>query len=741
MIRFVDLKTGNIFNAGESYVFWFDGEQSINMLYSKPICFVSDSPVLSIEFPKNDIFRLVDVNKLKNMDVENIHNFEYFNINKMCLKGGQVMNLNGYAHNNYYVYMIYVIASSQSAGEAICSFKIANETFKVGADFYGSDETLYINLSNQGVDIPEAIQKALYNVNVHEDKIDNITLNRKWKELLSNYWDILANKGSYKSLYNSLKWFEYGDLVKIGEIWKNKDHYEIRDIQSILSDKYIETLTDFTKTTYEGLYLCLSELTRRDGKVVYDKEKNPTIQSISFQWSKEDLALKMSMLGSFFETYFMPIHLDLIHSTIEDIVYTNTFKQIAGTTRNRVDFVYDIQDIDCSVKDGDIFHLNPVQCYVGADTLFHSIVEDTDPIIIGVQRNQPIFDTVDGEIPNDDLKTYLTQLFYEVGSVVDFNIVLPLAEGDFIKHSIISVPKTINGVYQRILRETHKPLGKNISFSLLFEDEGEYDVRMQFESVAGKTFVKRVVFNVIDTDHVGIQIFKVQNIGCPMASFDRETRAWKYGVNDYIFSRQVQRVPTGDKFQQYIPAKIVNPYEVDYDGVCLNHMMILTGDWTHDLYLYRNYFTMLRKTEAGPYTICISRQFGFRIDPAEKAKYQIYRESYTFMPEFHKLVELGSERGNKIEDLKYYTITDDDTLCVMPDIAFGKCISASEWEFINMSSPTHKSLTPGRSVKEPFIASNKNEALEPGYYKVVFRYSLSNGDVNEIVLDSAFRKV
>ena len=340
MIRFVDLKTGNIFNAGESYVFWFDGEQSINMLYSKPICFVSDSPVLSIEFPKNDIFRLVDVNKLKNMDVENIHNFEYFNINKMCLKDGQVMNLNGYAHNNYYVYMIYVIASSQSAGEAICPFKIANETFKVGADFYGSDETLYINLSNQGVDIPEAIQKALYNVNVHEDKIDNITLNRKWKELLSNYWDILANKGSYKSLYNSLKWFEYGDLVKIGEIWKNKDHYEIRDIQSILSDKYIETLTDFTKTTYEGLYLCLSELTRRDGKVVYDKEKNPTIQSISFQWSKEDLALKMSMLGSFFETYFMPIHLDLIHSTIEDIVYTNTFKQIAGTTRNRVLRIY-----------------------------------------------------------------------------------------------------------------------------------------------------------------------------------------------------------------------------------------------------------------------------------------------------------------------------------------------------------------------------------------------------------------
>ena len=494
MVRFVDLKTGNVFNADQSYVFWFDGEQSVNMLYSQPICFISNEPNVRISFGENKVFRLVDSNNLKNMDVEEIHNFKYLDINSMCLNGDVNVTLNGYAYHNYYVYMMYIIGSSPNAGEFIADINIAGESFKIGADFYGGDETLYINLSNHGVDIPEAIQKALYNVNVHEDKIDNITINRKWKELLSNYWDVLANKGSYKSLYNSLKWFEYGDLVRIGEIWKNKDHYEIRDIQEILSDKYIESLADFSKTTYEGLYLCLSKLNEEDGKIVYDKEKNPTLKSIVSKWSKEDLSLKMSMLGSFFETYFMPIHLDLIHSTIEDIVFTNTFKLLNSPSSNRTDFVYDIQELKCNVEDGATFQLGPVECYVGPDTLFHTTTGDTDPIIVGVQHKQPKFTPVRNEIPNQVLKDYLTQLYYDVGAVVDFNIDIPLTDDDFIKYSIISLPKS----GQRIICESYKPLGKNIQFSILFEDEGEYDLRMQFVSASGKTFVKRVDFNIIE---------------------------------------------------------------------------------------------------------------------------------------------------------------------------------------------------------------------------------------------------
>lgn len=738
MIRFVDLKTGNVFNADQSYTFWFEGEQSINLIYTKSICFISDKPELDVKFEQNEIFKLIDPKRLSTMDMENIHEFEYHNINKLYWEGGPVLKMAGYPHQNLFVYMMYVTASSPSTGEVRHAFEIDGETYTIGVDFYGCDETLYINLSNRGVDIPEAIQKALYDTNIHEDKIDNITLNRKWKELLSNYWDMIANKGSYKSLYNCLKWFEYGDLVKLGEIWKNREHCEIRDIQSILSDKYMETLSDFSKTTYEGLYLALSKPLVQGGKIIYNKEKNPMLGPVVTKWSKEDLALKMSMLGNFFETYFMPIHLDLIHSTIEDIVYTNTFKHINGTTKERIDYVYDIQDFKCSVKNGDVFQLGPVQCYVGVDTLFGSKFLDGEPVIIGVQKQQPKLSYKD--TPDDDLKNYFSQLYYEVGSIVDFNIELDLDAQDFIKHSILSVR---NKSWDKpVIRESYKILHSRFDFSLLCEMEGEYDVRMQFISASGKTFTKRVVFNTVDTNHTSIKIYKVNNIGCPMASFDRETRNWLYGINDYTTSRQI---PSKDKntLHQYIPAKHIDPLKSDHDGVCLNHMMILKGDRTNDMYLYVNYFVMTRITDGGVYTICISRKFGFHIDPNEKAKHEVYRESYIFMPEFHKLVEFGSDRVAKEDDIKFFTITDEDTLCVIPDISFGKQIQDYEWEFINTSIPTYKSMKLENSINEPFIANGEAAGLSTGYYTIVFKYRLCDDPkkVNTIVLDSAFRKI
>jgi hypothetical protein len=64
MIRFVDLKTGNTFAGEYPYVFWFDGEQSINMIYTQPICFISDKKQLNISIPVNDIFKLLDPSKL-----------------------------------------------------------------------------------------------------------------------------------------------------------------------------------------------------------------------------------------------------------------------------------------------------------------------------------------------------------------------------------------------------------------------------------------------------------------------------------------------------------------------------------------------------------------------------------------------------------------------------------------------------------------------------------------------------
>ena len=160
---------------------------------------------------------------------------------------------------------------------------------KIGADFYGEYEQVYINLSNFGVEIPDYVQKAIYDSNVHEDYKDNILLNRKMKELLSNYWDLLANKGSYKSLFNTLSWFEWGDILRLREIWKRqsvgKTIYDDRELMSLLENKYDDSLGNFVKTAYFSLYANFYKSSDS-----YDNEDNPVLEYVALKWGKEDPA-------------------------------------------------------------------------------------------------------------------------------------------------------------------------------------------------------------------------------------------------------------------------------------------------------------------------------------------------------------------------------------------------------------------------------------------------------------------
>ena len=123
----------------------------------------------------------------------------------------------------------------------------------------------------------------------------------------------------------------------------------------------------------------------------------------------------------------------------------------------------------------------------------------------------------------------------------------------------------------------------------------------------------------------------------------------------------------------------------------------------------------------------------------EIAHYEIYRNDYIFYPDFHELVEFGTEDEKQ---LKFHTITDDDALCVIPELAYGKLINEAQWEFINVSKIDMPSIIPTVDIKEPFIASDKAKPLEPGFYNIVFRYKLVGEDkINTITLDSAFLKV
>jgi hypothetical protein len=150
------------------------------------------------------------------------------------------------------------------------------------------------------------------------------------------------------------------------------------------------------------------------------------------------------------------------------------------------------------------------------------------------------------------------------------------------------------------------------------------------------------------------------------------------------------------------------------------------------------------------YTICVSKIFGYHATQNINTKliYEklvhdfglLYREDYIFVPEFHKLVEIDNERYGRMEDIEYYKITDNDALCVVPELAYGKCIAEYDWEFVNASRPLDEPIKLAY-VKEPFVTGDK-KTLDPGYYNIRFNYRLTNEDkINTIELNSAFKKV
>ena len=385
MIRFVDLENHNVFNGSKPYVFWMDGEQSVNLIYIKRICVLSDQESLRVYLPHNDVFQFINMQNVDQYADVTVNDFDYKDLSKLYTYDYESV---GVPYDGYFLHMIYIAGQSTSIGELHEDFTLGNESvgyekFEIGADFYAENEELKINLANFGVEIPESIQNAIYDVNIHEEANDNITLNRKYKELLLQYWDIVANRGSYKSLLNSLSWFEYGNIVQLNEIWKHselsKTAFSRGKLNTELTKTIKSTLSDFAKTTYIGLYAAMEKFVTDEKEIQHDHhmsskgflgEETPLLEALAMKWTREEMSLKMYLLGCFYEAYFMPIHLDLLHSTIEDIVFTNTIKILSANNLGRFDYVSNFDSFDCNVKDEDVFQLGDVHVQAG-DMLKH----------------------------------------------------------------------------------------------------------------------------------------------------------------------------------------------------------------------------------------------------------------------------------------------------------------------------------------------------------------------------------
>ena len=800
-MKFLNINTGYSFDAlwtenqSKGYIFWFPNEQSIDLTYTMPIVIITDESdgkvPLTLTIEDNDIFSFIQLDENLTENKKNIKEYvdgyvfdgkpkfsntieiepEYIN---------SFVSDDGLTHyGNKYAYAFNISCCSNNANEYICKINIKNKTtdkyygyIRVGADFYGENEAAYINLSNMGTEISTNIQKAIYDTNVHEDIIDNILINRKFKELLSNYWDIIANKGSFKSLKNSFKWFEWNNNIKLKEIYKhyeaNKILFSDKDITTILTNSIEDNLNSFAKTTYISLYCALqNELPS------YNNEYNPNLEPVIFKWTTNDIKLKIALFAKFFGLYFLPIHVSILHATAEDKVFTNTIKTIHCNEIRRNDNFYDFEYVESNIKDNDIFKLGNVSAQVTSDTVFGIQYPNTN--VFGVDP----FPT-NSVVNSNNIKTFSQQYYTGPGVIIPINIVIPnRIPKDFIKKTFIEYTDDNNNLITIEFNTIFKVIDKkiDINFNFLAKKAKNYNLKFTFIFGTCKTVTRNIKFIVEDVDNLNINIYKIKakndNEGLTIEDF------YDKSCSKYLFKIQKNnRDLSNSYYMQYLPYINYNHNDYkNYNGIKLNHTVIIDVkqitdnniltiflEKINELYNYLNIIkydseytnNTVNKTTNINYITFISRKFNSKATYNDEIsllnylsemskeyfnnKLKVIRNELVFYPQFHYLEKLD---GKTIDN---FTVSQYEALCCAAEIEnikgnkedfrYSHLITGSEWKFYNHL--TNKTIDHPSSSQKPFIANDTN-ILEPGYYDVSFKYSLSDGTTNEVKLDSAFR--
>lgn len=783
-------------SQSKGYIFWFPNEQSINITYSMPICILTetDEP-LELDIERNNVFYFINRAKDEN-DNDLITDIDGYKFNEPYYSQELITEPQKIEGTKYYAHLFNVACLSNNIGEFICKINIGDEGYiRVGADFYCENEALYINLSNFGVELPDVIQKAIYDSNVHEDAKDNILINRKLKELMSNYWDIIANKGSYKSLKNSLEWFEWGKILKTKEIWKRKEAgltlFDDREIMTILENKILDSFTNFVKTNYISIYCALQEELDE-----YDDEFNPVLKDLAFKWSKEDIQLKLALLSKFFGHNFMPIHMNLLHSTVEDKIFTNTIKTIHGNTINRDDSFGSFDYVKSNIKDDAIYKLSNVRAQVTDDTIFGIRYPESKDKYFGVDKFYSL-----GMVRDEDesIKTFSTQYYTGPGAIIPIHLTIPNQDaGDFVKEIHIIHSNSID-THEYKFNKIFKVKQNNIDikFNLLAKESGAHELKFTFFLASSKTITKSINFNVENCDNVTINTYKV-HAKDDSKGFTKQDFADK-SIQKYFYSIQDNKKTKDSLYTQYLPYLTPdNELYKDYNGIKLNRVIVIDltdttkiidtrykhtdiykykyvnsefcddldahddnfDHYEHGIYYirailnddyleYARYENQNTPEEKLKYLIFVSKKF-FAETPKELYEnkygfnYKVIRDDLGFFPQLHYLELIKPKDTPSISDFSLnpyeafccaVEINDGDNII---DFKYGHKIEKNEWTIINQSDINANTIEFPNSIRSPFIALNTKKSLSPGYYDISFKYSLDNGITDECVLKSAF---
>lgn len=498
----------------------------------------------------------------RSSDYYNIDGYIHWDIQDVCTN-----HLQASPQDNWFV--LYVVGTSKSPGEYLCPIDLvvngSRFQIMVGAEFFAKDEVLNINLNNFGVELPDSIGKALYATDLFDDNPDAVILNNKWKELMSNYMDIIGNKGSYKSLLNSLEWFGYGGAVQIKEVWKYTTPGGVKYLQVPIRKAMEEVLEDdlrvFTKTTY----YTLSQPAYKDmvigGLTDYDQPfgVDDVPRHLAIKWSKDEMRIKMTLLGMFLEKYFLPIHLNVWSSVVEDltittppeiitgcrptveVVCTNTFNNFEVSIPGHPDNNKSTMDITIPITECHVTGLNPDRLYdsnhIPSDGFYNTADNFTDwgniPPIVGYSSIEDIKNPVPVSDTDDAWLHFATQCFNGLAATID--ITAKFANNVTKGRVITNLPGEV------VTRDCVFPTpSKVIRFGLFGKAPGNYYASLEFTDDQGNKYTKIINIDITGNVNVSLQLYRLlprgASIGDPLPNpFDPST-----GVPANIFFRRTR---------------------------------------------------------------------------------------------------------------------------------------------------------------------------------------------------------
>lgn len=603
MINFIDIERGMSFDGTKPYIHYIGNGLSTNVYYTHNLIFMSDdSTDVNMTVGDDSCFTLIIPDAdLRGSSIDD-------------MTSSSVTLHSQATYNNKYVFTCTVVAISDIVGEVHDTIHITQSDnvteIEIAGDFYGEDETLTIDLSNKGVEIPNQIQRAIYEPNVHDMSQDNILINRKHKELLMEYWNIIATKGSYGSLIRSKDFFEYGDLLKIEEYYNSIDNMNNRrlyakDLELELFDDIYSSIDIAAKTTYIGLICAINGIVMQDGEVIYRDaygdggasrydvidEPIPEILDLSLKHTTEDMQLKMTLVGNYFSTFFMPLHLNLIHSTIESLIFSSTIKIQHGARMSRTDFFDNIGSFECSLATDNRFYLENETTRTYADTIARNYVDKfTDYVAGDGWKRVRIFgadlidnDRLKGTVSEYDLKNFMMQTFTGVGVLVPVHCTLPTK--NVIKRLQLLIHRSIDGgrtyeFYDKLDSSNAITMDdNNLDFNLLFTEHGMFHITIVFTQITSVELINSYIINICNDTRNEIKLCKIERNNTVSAFGSIDTLlSQDISFNKFMFTNS--HITNGDTYTQWLRK---NESLIDDTGCGLNHTIIMQlTDTTRD---------------------------------------------------------------------------------------------------------------------------------------------------------------